>query len=167
MPPGVGRRMNMVRAPKEFWSGLLFMAIGAAGVFFARDYAYGSALRMGPGYMPTVLSWCTVVLGLIILVRSFMADGPGLDGTDWRPLVMVLAAIGVFALLITRAGLVATIIATALVGGFASRELGRIELMILAAAIAVFCALVFVVGLGQPIELWPEWLADRIRAWGR
>ena len=159
--------MIKLRAPKEFWSGLLFMAIGAAGVFFARDYAYGSALRMGPGYMPTVLSWCTTVLGLIVFVRSFMIDGPGLDSTDWRPLIMVLAAIGVFALLITRIGLVGAIVLTTLVGGLGSRELGRGELVILSLAIAIFCALVFVVGLGQPIDLWPDWVADQIRAWVR
>lgn len=156
--------MIKLRAPKEFWSGLLFMAIGLAGVYLARDYAYGSALRMGPGYLPTVLSWCTVGLGLVILVRSFVIDGPSLDGMDWRPLVLVLVAIGVFALLITRAGLVAAIVAATIVGGLGSREVGRGELLLLSLGIAAFCALVFVVGLGQPIDLWPDWVGDKIRA---
>ena len=159
--------MIKLRAPKEFWSGLLFMAIGVAGVFFARDYAYGSALRMGPGYMPTVLSWCTAVLGLIILLRSFAIEGPPLERMDWRPLVLVLLAIGVFAVLITRAGLVAAILGTAIVGGLGSREIGPIELILLSIGIAIFCSLVFVVGLGQPIDLWPDWVSDQIRAWRR
>lgn len=156
--------MIKLRAPKEFWSGLLFMVIGLAGVYVARDYAYGSALRMGPGYLPTVLSWCTAGLGLIILVRSFVIDGPSLEAMDWRPLVLVLAAIGVFAVLITRAGLIAAIIGAAVTGGLASRELGKRELALLAAGISIFCALVFVVGLGQPIDLWPDWVGDKIRA---
>lgn len=169
--------MVRVRAPKEFWSGLLFLAIGLAGVFFARDYAYGSALRMGPGYLPTVLSWCTAVLGVIVLVRSFIISGPSLEGMDLRPLLLVLLSIIVFGVLIGgvrikphdifgipigglevgHSGLVLAIIATTIVGGFASRELGRLEMLVLAAGIALFCALVFVVGLGQPMELWPSW----------
>lgn len=156
-----------MRAPKEVWSGLLFMAIGLAGVYFARDYAYGSALRMGPGYLPTVLSWCTAALGLIIFLRGFVIDGPALEGIQWRPLLLVLAAIFVFAALINRAGLVAAIIAAAIVGGLASRELGPLERVVLAVGISVFCALVFVVGLGQTMDLWPEWFADRLREWLR
>jgi hypothetical protein len=159
--------MIRLRAPKEFWSGILFMAIGAAGVWLARDYAYGSALRMGPGYLPTVLSWCTAGLGFIVFTRSFLSDGPSLERTDWRPLLLVLSAIVVFALLITRAGLVAAIIAATLVGGLGSRELGRGELVLLSFGIAIFCALVFVVGLGQPIDLWPDWVSDQLRGWLR
>lgn len=164
---GLGPSMIRVRAPKEFWSGLLFLAIGAAGVWLARDYPYGSALRMGPGYLPTLLSWCTAILGGIVFGRSFMIAGPDLHGFKWRPLLMVLLAIAVFGLLINRAGLVLTVIATAIVGGLASRELGRLELVALSLALAIFCALVFVIGLGQPMELWPDWLADRLREWRR
>ena len=159
--------MIKLRAPKEFWSGLLFMAIGGAGVFFARDYAYGSALRMGPGYMPTVLSWCTAGLGLIVFVRSFLIDGPSLEGTDWRPLTLVLAAIVTFGLLITRTGLFAAIVATTIVGGLASRELGRSEMLALSLGISIFCCLVFVVGLGQPIDLWPDWVGATLKSWVR
>ena len=155
--------MIRVRAPKELWSGLLFMAIGAAGVWFAQDYAYGSALRMGPGYLPTVLSWCTLGLGAIVFLRAFAIDGAPIESTDWRSLGMVLAAIIVFGLLITRAGLVASIVVSTIIGGIASRELGRLELLALSFGIAIFCALVFVVGLGQPIELWPDWVGDYVR----
>lgn len=155
--------MIRVRAPKELWSGLLFMAVGAAGVWLARDYAYGSALRMGPGYLPTVLSWCTLGLGAVVFLRAFFTDGPELDAFAVRPLLLVLLAIGVFGLLITRAGLVASIIAAAIVGGFASRELGRTEMIALSIGIAIFCSLVFVVGLGQPIDLWPDQVQDILR----
>ena len=159
--------MIKIRAPKEFWSGMLFIAIGAVGVWLARDYAYGSALRMGPGYLPTVLSWCTFGLGIIIFLRCFTIDGPSLEGTDWRSLILVLAAIGTFGVLITTAGLFTAIVATTIVGGLASRELARGELLMLSIGIAIFCSLVFVVALGQPIDLWPAWLADHLREWLR
>ena len=159
------------------------MAIGIAGVWFARDYAYGSALRMGPGYLPTVLSWCTALLGAIVFVRAFLISGPALEGLEWRPLILVLASIIVFGvrigglrvrplelpgwkfggLEIGSSGLVLAIIATTIVGGLASRELGRLEMVVLSFAIAIFCALVFVTGLGQPIDLWPSWWPETWR----
>ena len=151
--------MIKVRAPKEFWSGVLFMAIGMAGVYFARDYPFGSALRMGPGYLPTVLSWCTAGFGGIVFLRSFVIAGPPLDGVQWRPLALVLGSIVTFGAVISLAGgLVAAIVVSALIGGFASDELSMVERIGLSVGLAAFCVAVFVYGLGQPIDLWPKGL---------
>jgi len=38
----------MIRNPKDFWSGVMFFAVGVLAVLVARDYPLGSALRMGP-----------------------------------------------------------------------------------------------------------------------
>ena len=42
---------------KDVWAGAMLAGIGAAALLVARDYRFGSALRMGPGFFPTVLSW--------------------------------------------------------------------------------------------------------------
>lgn len=147
--------MFKVRAPKDLFAGLLFTCVGALGVFIASGYAFGSALRMGPGFFPTMLSWGLIGLGAIIALRAFVIDGEAVQRIGWRPLILVLASIVIFALLVTRAGLVLATIATVLVGGFAAREAGRIELVLLGLVLAAFCALVFVYGLGQPLDLWP------------
>ncbi len=155
----MGPAMIKLRAPKEFWSGLLFLAIGVAGIWFARDYPFGSALRMGPGYLPTMLSWCTAGLGGIILLGSFVSTGPGLDGVQWRPLLLVLLSIVVFGAIVSLSGgLFAAIVVSALVGGYASDELSMMERILLSLGLAVFCVGVFVYGLGQPIDLWPAGL---------
>ena len=52
-----------IRNNKDFWAGMMFIGIGAAAMFIARDYPFGSALRMGPGYFPSVLG------GILILLR--------------------------------------------------------------------------------------------------
>jgi hypothetical protein len=147
--------MVRIRAPRDFFAGLLFVGIGALGATIASGYAFGTALRMGPGFFPSMLSWCTIGFGAIIALRSFAIDGEAVTRVGWRPLILVLAAIVTFALLVTRAGLVLTVMATAFVGGMASREMGRIEALLLGIALAAFCALVFVYGLSQPFELWP------------
>ena len=33
---------------KDVWGGLMLIAVGAATVFIARDYPFGTALRMKP-----------------------------------------------------------------------------------------------------------------------
>ncbi len=41
------------RSNKDFWAGLMFAGTGAAAMFIARNYPFGTTLRMGPGYFPT------------------------------------------------------------------------------------------------------------------
>ena len=48
--------MAVIRNPKDFGAGILYIAFGAVGYYIARDYGMGQASRMGPGYFPTVLS---------------------------------------------------------------------------------------------------------------
>ena len=55
--------MLSVKDPKDFWSGALFIAFGCAGLWFGRDYAIGTAARMGPGYFPLMMSLALVGLG--------------------------------------------------------------------------------------------------------
>ena len=49
--------MSRVKNPQDFWAGLLFLAVGCLALWFGRGYAFGTATKMGPGYLPTVLSW--------------------------------------------------------------------------------------------------------------
>jgi Tripartite tricarboxylate transporter TctB family len=148
--------MIRIRAPKDFWAGLLFIAIGAVSAVVATGYAMGTATRMGPGYLPTVLSWGTMLLGLAVTARSFAIEGAPVARIVARPLLLLLAAIVVFALTIQRGGFVLACIATVLIGGLASRELGWRELIALSLGLTTFCVVVFIYGLGQPIELWPH-----------
>lgn len=148
--------MVRIRAPRDFCAGLLFIATGALGAALATDYAFGSALRMGPGYFPTLASWGTIGLGAIVALRALAREGPPLTRVGWRPLICVLAAISAFGLLIVPAGLVVAIIAAALIGGLATPDMGPVERVALAFGLAGFCVAVFVYGLGLPIELWPR-----------
>ncbi|HET9903914.1 MAG TPA: tripartite tricarboxylate transporter TctB family protein [Xanthobacteraceae bacterium] len=147
--------MLKIRAPKDFYAGLVFVGIGLLGAVLALQYPLGSALRMGPGYLPTILSCVVVLLGLTILLRAFVIDGEPASRVVWRPLVFVTASIVLFGVTITHVGLVISIILTAVVGGFAARDMSRIELIVLALGLAAFSAVVFVYLLGQPFDLWP------------
>jgi hypothetical protein len=90
---------------KDVVAGLMFMAWGVAGLWLARTYPVGTAMRMGPGYFPNVLGWLLLVFGLGITVRGALTEGEKLAAWYWRPLAMVLLSFIVFAALIDRAGL--------------------------------------------------------------
>jgi hypothetical protein len=61
--------MAAVRNPKDFWSGLLFIGIGAAAIVLGSKYTIGSAARMGPGSFPRALGILLIVLGSILWDR--------------------------------------------------------------------------------------------------
>jgi len=144
-----------VRSPKDLWAGVLFMAIGAIALATARSYPMGTANQMGPGYLPTVLSCGTIALGAIVAGRSFLVAGEPLARIVWRPLLLILGAVTLFSLMIDRAGLVATTMATVLAGGLAAPGMSKLELVVLSVGLAMFCGALFVGALGQPMALWP------------
>jgi hypothetical protein len=43
------RARMRIRAPKDFWSGVMFCGFAAVAVFSARGTALGTAGKMGPG----------------------------------------------------------------------------------------------------------------------
>src|SRR3954453_22417133 len=57
------RCMVRVRSPQDFWAGIVFILFGCAALWFSRDYAFGTLTKMGPGYLPAVLSWALVAIG--------------------------------------------------------------------------------------------------------
>jgi hypothetical protein len=57
-------------ARADVLSGLLFIAVAAFGLWVSRDYTVGTALRMGTGYVPRLLCWMLMGLGVIVLVQG-------------------------------------------------------------------------------------------------
>jgi hypothetical protein len=45
----------MIRNPKDFWTGLIYIFFGSSAIVIAREYGMGTAIKMGPAYFPTVL----------------------------------------------------------------------------------------------------------------
>ena len=51
-------------ARADVLSGLMFIAIAAFGLWASRNYPVGTALRMGTGYVPRLLCWLLLGLGV-------------------------------------------------------------------------------------------------------
>jgi len=68
-----------IKAPKDFWAGLMFIGFGAFFMIWAlTHYQMGTAVRMGPAYFPAVLGGLMLFLGLLVLIESFAMEGPPL-----------------------------------------------------------------------------------------
>ena len=122
--------MTFIRNPKDFWAGVLFIAFGLAAVIIARDYAMGTAGRMGPGYFPRGLGIIMIVLGLILSVRSFKLRGTPLQFGSFKPLLIVLGSVVVFAMAAPKLGLIVATILLIVLSSTASHEFRLKEAMI-------------------------------------
>ncbi len=146
-----------IRAPKDFWAGLIFVAIGAGFILLASQYRYGDMHRMGPAMFPTLVGALLAVLGAIIALRALRADrraGAALS----RPAARRVAA---------RHRAVRRRAAMARSGGRGRRRwcwsaamrpatCGRSRTSVLAAVMVLFSVAVFVWLLGLPLPLWPN-----------
>jgi hypothetical protein len=146
--------MFRVRSPQDLGAGLLFVAIGAAGLYFGQDLAFGSAARMGPGYFPILLSYLIIGVGLVLAVKALATDGPPIEAIHIRPLFAILAAILAFGILIDRIGLALTTALLTVGAALARREVNWKETLLLALGLALFAVGVFIYGLSQPLPAW-------------
>ena len=144
-----------IRAPKDFWSGVMFIAFAATALLAARGYSLGAAGKMGPGYFPVMLGSVLALIGLILVVRSFVIDGDAITRIQILPLGIIAAAVVLFGVLLQPLGLVLSLALVTVVSAFASRESEPLEVAALTCVLAAFAAGVFVYGLRLPLPLWP------------
>jgi putative tricarboxylic transport membrane protein len=144
--------MIRITHPQDFWSGLLFIAFGAVGAFLSRDFVFGTMTKMGPGFLPTVLSWLLITVGAIVSARSFAIRGGAIERSAIKPQMLIVAAIVLFALLIERVGLVPTVFVVLILASFAAEEFKLRDSVILAVGMSLACYLVFIVLLGLPLR---------------
>ena len=144
-----------IRAPKDFWSGIMFIAFAAVAMLTARGYSLGSAGRMGPGYFPMLLGAALGALGLILVARSLVIEGETIGRLRFVPLIVIAFGVCLFGLAIERLGLLIALIAATAVTAFASRESRPLEVTALALVLAAFSIGVFVYALRLPLPIWP------------
>jgi hypothetical protein len=149
---------SIIRAPKDFFSGAIFIVIGLAAMLIARDYSMGSAGRMGPAYFPTVLGAMLALIGLVGVIRSMLKSGGAVGHIAVREIALVSLSVIVFGVLVRGAGIAVSVLLVILVGGYASIKFKFVPYLLLAVGLAVFCVLIFVKALGLPMPMFGPWL---------
>ncbi|MCS6997291.1 MAG: tripartite tricarboxylate transporter TctB family protein [Casimicrobiaceae bacterium] len=151
--------MNAFFKNKDLLAGLMFIVVGLAFFAGAYNYTMGTAARMGPGYFPRILGGLLVFMGLLIAGvglknQAKAAQSQGI-GWKWTPVILVTLAVILFAVVLPRLGLIAAILVLIGLAGYAAHDRNYRELALIALAMCVFCASVFVYGLKLQLKLWP------------
>ena len=138
---------------KDVWAGLFLIVVGVVAVVIARNYTFGTALRMGPGFFPTVLSGFLILSGLYILTNGLRSGDKIESSWPLRALIVLPLALVLFGVLIERAGFVPAMLVLIFGSGLAGTEFRLIEMLIFSVLLTALCAIVFVWALGLPYPL--------------
>ena len=158
-----------IKSQKDFWSGLMFMAIGIAFAWGATNYTIGEGARMGPGYFPLMLGILLTALGGFIIFESMVVeteDGEPIGKWAWKPLGFVIGANLLFGVLlgglpsmgIPAMGLIIAIFGLVFVAALAGDEFKAKEVLILAIVLAIGSYVAFVRLLALQFQVWPTFI---------
>jgi len=148
----------VIRSPKDFWAGLLFIGLGILAITVGSRYALGTAARMGPGYFPRILGIMLLVLGAIITFRGVRMDGEAIPKWRWRPTLVVLISVVVYGIIIGWLGIAISTVLLIVGASAASHEFRLKESIIAGLLLSALAVGVFVVGLGVQLPIWPTFL---------
>jgi hypothetical protein len=146
--------MSRINIPDLAFAGFL-VALGGLAVTLAGELPVGRAGSMGPGYVPRGLALLVMLMGFGMGLRAILAGRQPFPVVALRPLILIFAAVALFAILLPRAGLALTSVAVVLCSGFAAADVRLRENAALAVGLSAFAVALFVRGLGLPIRVWP------------
>ncbi len=151
-----------VKNQKDFWSGLMFIVVGAAFAWgAASNYSFGTSARPGPGYFPFGLGVLLAILGGFIVFKALTVGEDGQDRIGkwaWRPLLWLCLSIAVFGFILPRVGMIISLPLLVCVSAMAGDEFRIKEAIANAVVLTTGSYLVFIKGLNLTIPLWPAFL---------
>lgn len=122
----------------------------------------GTAVRMGPGYVPRLLAFALLAVALIIAVRGFIAwrqRHPHRTvefGVAWKSAFSIAAGVLAFAVLIQPLGLIGSAVIAVVLTSLAQAASSLRERFILAGFLAAFSSLLFPFALELPLPVLPH-----------
>lgn len=158
-----------IKSQKDFFSGLMFTAIGAAFAYGATSYNIGTGGRMGPGYFPLLLGVILAILGAVVMFKALVvetASGDKVGKWAWKPLGFIIGANLLFGILLgglpsvglPPMGLIAAIFGMTIVSSLAGDDFRLKEVIILSVVLSIGSYLAFVVLLKLQFPVWPTFI---------
>lgn len=138
---------------KDFWAGIMFLGIGAGAIIGASNYPFGTTLRMGPGYFPTMLGWILVAFGLYVMVRGLRSDEKIRSNWSIRALIVLPISMVLFGVLMEVAGFIPAMAALIFIAVASGREFKFMEVLLLTIFLGAMSIAMFIWGLGLPYPL--------------
>ncbi len=155
-----------IKSQKDFFSGLMFMSLGAAFAWGATKYSVGTGARMGPGYFPLMLGVLLAVLGSVITFKSLVVETTGGDKIGswaWKPLIFIILGNLTFGVLLAglpsiklpAMGMIVGIYVLTFITSMAEPGWKVRNTFILATVLAIGSYMAFVVVLKLQFPVWP------------
>ena len=158
-----------IKSQKDFFSGLMFLAVGIAFAWGATNYTIGEGARMGPGYFPLMLGIVLAGMGGFIIFESLVVeteDGEKIGKWAWRPLFFIVAANVAFGIMIgglpsiglKPMGLIIGIYVLTFIASLAGDEFNWKEMLVLSTVLSVGSYLAFIKLLNLQFPVWPAYI---------
>ncbi len=141
------------RNNRDFFAGLVYIGTGAAGWWMALDYPFGSALRMGPGYFPIVLSWIMIAFGIAIMFMGIKNNEKFKGHWSIRALIVLPISTAVFGYMMEEAGFIPAMLVLIPLSAASGMEFKWREIVPLTIGLTILCTAMFIYGLGLPYPL--------------
>ena len=138
---------------KDFWAGVMFIVIGGAAMLISRNYRFGSALRMGPGFFPTVLGGILIGFGICVMAVGLHNKQKIEENVAFRALILLPLSLIFFGVLMNLAGFIPAVFALVFMSAASGREFKLTEVLMLTVLLAVTSVALFIWGLGLPYPL--------------
>lgn len=130
-------------------------------LIFSTHLPLGTALRMGPGFVPRAVAFGLIFVAAGLALRGLLAlrrrarpaavEAP----VHWRGTASIGVSVLAFATLIQPIGLLASAVITVFVASLAQEGDGARQRVLLAGGLAAVAGAVFAYGLGLPLPILP------------
>ncbi|CAN1521277.1 Protein of unknown function DUF1468 [Burkholderiaceae bacterium] len=143
------------RDTQDLVGGLALTALGLFAAYYANEhYEIGNLRRMGPGFFPVSLGLTLAVLGILVALPAWFRQGPAIQPA-WKTLGLVTLSLLVFSFTLKSLGLMAATALAVMLSSLADRSITWKTRGLLCAGVAAVTYLIFIVGLGMHLPVWP------------
>ena len=152
----------MIKNRQDFWSGAMFIGIGAGFAIQATTYNMGSAARMGPGYFPFWLGVVLALIGASVLISALSTKTAEtrVSRFDFKILLLVIGSVTLYGVALRPLGLYVSLILLVVISSLASHEFNWKVAIANALFLVLFSYVAFIRGLGLIFPLWPSALSN-------
>ena len=145
-----------VPGPRDFYGGLVLLMLPTLALIASAELPGQRGFAFGPGTAPRLFSLVLAALSAAVAVGGVFTEGPPIEKYKIRGPLLVIIAILSFAVMIRPLGLFPATFLAFMISILGSTEMRWVESLIGAAAMTIFCWLLFVVLLNLPFQLWPR-----------
>src|SRR4051794_11208040 len=114
--------MSHIKNMNGVMTGIFLILVALVAFYLSWSLSGNTEVGLGPGYVPRMLAFIQLGLGLLLIVDGFLEAGEPTERWHLRPLVLILASVAFFAVTIERLGFVIALTGLVLIGCAANRE---------------------------------------------